>query len=876
MRFNHFTIMFCILLTVLFSTISCTTEVKGPISERISMDNITIPKGFVIEELYKPSDYEQGSWVSITKDDKGRLYTSDQYGNIYRVTLPDTQNKLDSVDVKKLDLTIGLAQGLLWHKGDLYASVNSNEKSDLMIHSGFYKITDSTGDGELDHVKMLRSFDGDGEHGPHNVVLSPDGQSLYLVLGNHTDIPEDLGSVVPKVWGEDNLLPVIKDPSGHANNRKAPGGWVVKTDFEGKEWNIISVGMRNTFDIAFNPDGELFGFDSDMEYDMGMPWYRPIRLGHITSGSEFGWRTGTGKFSAEYPDNLPGIGNLGQGSPTGLLEAKGLKFPSYYQDGLYLFDWSYGTMYYASLTPNGSSYTSEITEFLSGVPLPLTNGIAGDDGAMYFLTGGRRLESALYKLSYAGEKPSEILNVQENTQGMEDRRLRKELEALHGKNASDKIDFIKKHLANEDRFTRFSARVAMEHQNYDLWKNEIKKSNPTLKTIALSLSIARHGDDQGRTNALKALLKIDWESLDNSQKIDVIRAVGLLIIRMEGELSNQLKKDIVDTVLPSYLKGSATLNKEMCSLLSYLQVAEIIEPTISKMETDTVTTNLKSIYLSGDISKRSERYGKDVENMLKNMPNQQNISYAKSLSVINNGWTKESRERYFKWYRNALKKSGGLQYSNFIKAIQKTALANVPESDQLYFEALASESMNQNINAMQHVKQPNGPGQNWTVENVKTAYSKNKLNVNFENGQNFFKASLCATCHSVNGVGGNSGPELTKVGTRFSISDLAEAIIDPSATVSDRYRNTNYHMSNGSVVAGRIIGETENELEISTNAFSPDLTTKIRKDRIVKEEESTVSSMPSGLINRLNEKELSDLFAFLVSGGTKNNKVYKN
>ena len=125
-----------------------------------------------------------------------------------------------------------------------------------------------------------------------------------------------------------------------------------------------SVGTRNTYDIAFNDDGELFGFDSDMEYDIGMPWYRPIRLCHFTSGAEFGWRTGTGKFLAEYPDNLPGIANLGQGSPTGLLSSKGLKFPEKYKNGLFLFDWSYGTMYFANLKPKGSSYEAEVTEFL--------------------------------------------------------------------------------------------------------------------------------------------------------------------------------------------------------------------------------------------------------------------------------------------------------------------------------------------------------------------------------------------------------------------------------------------------------------------------------------------------------------------------------
>ncbi|MEM7513916.1 MAG: hypothetical protein AAF388_23515, partial [Bacteroidota bacterium] len=57
----------------------------NPISESnsqkpISAANLNLPDGFMAELLYAPSAQAQGSWVSITKDDKGRLITSDQYG----------------------------------------------------------------------------------------------------------------------------------------------------------------------------------------------------------------------------------------------------------------------------------------------------------------------------------------------------------------------------------------------------------------------------------------------------------------------------------------------------------------------------------------------------------------------------------------------------------------------------------------------------------------------------------------------------------------------------------------------------------------------------------------------------------------------------
>ncbi|MCM4167123.1 heme-binding protein [Arenibacter sp. H213] len=861
---------------MLLILLSCKSETDGAINERILMDNISIPKGFVIEKMYSPEEHQQGSWVSITQDDLGRLYTSDQFGYLYQITLPSETNKLDSLAVKRLDVEIGLAQGLLWHKDVLYALVNSNVNRDLLIHSGLYKITDASGDGNLDKVDTLRVFKGSfGEHGPHNIELSPDKNSLYVVLGNRIVIPDGLDSYVPKVWGEDNILPVITDPSGHANEIMAPGGWVAKIDLESEEWTVHNVGMRNTYDIAFNQDGELFGFDSDMELDLGMPWYRPIRLCHLTSGSEFGWRKGTGKFPEEYPDNLPGIANLGQGSPTGLMNGEGLRFPSYYQNGLYLFDWSYGTMYFASLTPKGSSYSVEIEEFLSGVPLPLTNGIVGHDGSMYFLTGGRRLESALYKLTYTGEESTEIRNLTENIQGAAERNLRRELEVLHEQKAADKIDFIIENLDHPDRFTRFAARIAMENQDYSIWKNEIYNSKSPLKTIVLAISIARHGTDVDRFRVLDKLLEINWSSLPESQQVDFIRAIELLLIRTEEKLPEAVIKRLTDVLIPAYPKSTDIINRELCKTLSFLQIPAIIEPTLKMMERDTViTAKQKANYLSGDISGRNEQYGSQVEEMLQNMPNAQHISYAKSLSTLKRGWTNELRERYFNWYNRALKKSGGKSYAQYIRKIQERALTNVPIAERQYFEALATEAVRESNNLMQGVVQPKGPGQNWTVATMKSAYANNKNKVNYENGQNYFKASLCVSCHSVKGVGGNSGPELTQLGTRFTISDMAEAIIDPSSSISDRYRFTEYHLPEGRVVTGKVLKETKSELEISTNAFSPSLTTIIKKKDIIKQDESPISAMPPGLINRLNEKELSDLLAFLISGGDKNHKIY--
>ena len=192
--------------------------------------------------------------------------------------------------VESLNLDIGEAQGLLWAFDSLYIVVNRGGKYD----SGLYRATDTDDDGELDQVELLRKLDGGGEHGPHAVLLSPDGESLYIVCGDSTKLTEFASSRVPQVWDEDILLP---RPYGRGFMRgvPAPGGFIAKTDPDGQTWELVSTGFRNQFDAAFNRDGELFAYDADMEWDVNTPWYRPTRINHVTSGSEWGWRNGGGE-----------------------------------------------------------------------------------------------------------------------------------------------------------------------------------------------------------------------------------------------------------------------------------------------------------------------------------------------------------------------------------------------------------------------------------------------------------------------------------------------------------------------------------------------------------------------------------------------------
>jgi hypothetical protein len=77
-------------------------------------------------------------------------------------------------------------------------------------------------------------------------------------------------------------------PRGFESSKHSVEGWVLRFDPDGGGRELITSGLRNSYDLAFNHAGDLFTFDSDGEFDLGTPWYRPTRICHLVSGGSAG------------------------------------------------------------------------------------------------------------------------------------------------------------------------------------------------------------------------------------------------------------------------------------------------------------------------------------------------------------------------------------------------------------------------------------------------------------------------------------------------------------------------------------------------------------------------------------------------------------
>ena len=76
-------------------------------------------------------------------------------------------------------------------------------------------------------------------------------------------------------------------------------------------------------------------------------------------------------------------------------------------------------------------------------------------------------------------------------------------------------------------------------------------------------------------------------------------------------------------------------------------------------------------------------------------------------------------------------------------------------------------------------------------------------------------------------------------------------------------------------IVGRVVGEEDGDLLIMANPFAPDEKTRVKISAVKSRKPYPISMMPPGLINSLNEDELKDLLAYILSGANESDAMFK-
>src|SRR3954454_19740428 len=163
----------------------------------------------------------------------------------------------------------------------------------------------------------------------------------------------------------------------------------------------------------------------------------------------------------------------------------------------------------------------------------------------------------------------------------------------------------------------------------------------------------------------------------------------------------------------------------------------------------------------------------------------------------------------------------------------------------------------------------------WTLDELLAKVEKGLAKRDFEHGRAMFAAANCLACHRFAGEGGSFGPDLSGLAGRFSIRDLLESVVDPSKVVSDQYQAVVIRTTDGRVVTGRIVNLHGDSYQINTDMLNPSGLVGVRRGDIDEMEPSKTSMMPNGLLDTMNEDEVLDLLAFLLSRGDRDSPMFQ-
>lgn len=128
-----------------------------------------------------------------------------------------------------------------------------------------------------------------------------------------------------------------------------------------------------------------------------------------------------------------------------------------------------------------------------------------------------------------------------------------------------------------------------------------------------------------------------------------------------------------------------------------------------------------------------------------------------------------------------------------------------------------------------------------------------------EAGRALFKQH-CGTCHTLFSEGGNTGPNLTGY-ERSNLAFLLLAIVDPSAAIREEFTQFQVVTTDGRVLTGLITEQTPNTV---TLRGANNQATVLPRDEIEILQAMTTSIMPEGVMQKLTEEQILDLFAYLM------------
>ena len=147
-------------------------------------------------------------------------------------------------------------------------------------------------------------------------------------------------------------------------------------------------------------------------------------------------------------------------------------------------------------------------------------------------TGLRRIAKRIRNLGPLGGRSEQRTEKAQMRQASQLRKLRQRIEATHlAEPSEESLQLAISKLGHSDRGDSIASRIALEHQPVDQWRTKLGELTDSQARILAVVALARNGGEADHQLA-DTLQDVDWSGLSSSEQIDLLRAYGLIAIRL--------------------------------------------------------------------------------------------------------------------------------------------------------------------------------------------------------------------------------------------------------------------------------------------------------------------------------------------------------
>jgi putative heme-binding domain-containing protein len=836
-----------------------------------------LPSGFHIQRVAGP-DLSGGSY-DLCFDGQGRLLVGD--GNaVRRLMDKDGDGIYDGFEVIATGLGPRGPQGLLVWGDRLYAVGGDG----LQLFEGY-----ESGGPLVHRGRLGAKLNTGGDHDAHTILRGRDDY-IYLMAGNGSGI-RDRRHIT------ETNSPLIFE-------REAS---VFRISPDGKQWECLGSGGRNPPSLGMNYLGELFSFDSDMEWHVGLPWYRPVRLNHWVIGGDQGWQD-VGAYPPYFIDCLPGILDVGRGSPNWGVFYEADLLPAKYRDSFLVCDYRWkresndqystsGRLLAFFLERKGAGWTAKMETVArpkpnardkngKGVQFALVDIAVGPDGSLYVsdhnrgiwritceppalvlhkgtLRAWERRAAETRQFGRYGDLPS-LLKYLRDEDPFVRRRAAEELTRFA---APEVREPLIEALNDSERLVRYAAMCALAHHPLSEWLDQaLAKKHPQTQMRALVAGTIRREaiPDAKVEPVIRSLL---LSKLSNEDQLDLMRVLALF--------PKTAGSDVEKFLLFGFPGPDPNVRWEKVRLMGQFRVASAFPLLLKELETE--TNHVTQFHIGQAIARLPKGWSADEESRLLNW-----------FLGTQHGWFAQFAGKgveFPAFWQTVLSDFAANHREAFMQTSNKidlTSLMGTVLIDSLGVETLTAMNATETSPEVKKkiaraLKKFPGASVPESAPAPKVAEKPDedlhRLILTAKGGDagrgaKVYEVLQCNSCHGGGVTPGREGkffgPDLAGIAQRLTKPELADALVYPSKRVEDRFKGVEIEFADATPLTGFI---TDQNAETVTLADREQVH-RIPRSKIRSINPQSSSLMPDKLLNRLSSSELSDLLAFLEDFST--------